>query len=116
MNIKPIITLIANNTPINVATPFPPLNFNQIGNICPKIINKPNMEIKRKSFDWKIYGKKNNGKKPLEMSNNKTIRAKTLFPVLKTFVAPILPDPIFLISPNPNNLVKIKAKGIDPIK
>ena len=116
MNIKPIIALIANNTPINVATPFPPLNFNQIGNICPKIINKPNMEMKRKSFEWKIYVEKNNGKKPLEMSNNKTIKAKTLFPVLKTFVAPILPDPIFLISPNPNNLVKIKAKGIDPIK
>ena len=27
---------MANNIPRYVATPFPPLNFNQIGNICPK--------------------------------------------------------------------------------
>ena len=26
----------ANNTPKYVATPFPPLNFNQIGKTCPK--------------------------------------------------------------------------------
>ena len=29
----------ANNTPKYVATPFPPLNFNQIGKICPKKTN-----------------------------------------------------------------------------
>ena len=32
-----------NNIPIYVATPFPPLNFNQIGNTCP--INTVNDEM-----------------------------------------------------------------------
>ena len=50
------------------------------------------------------------------MSNNKTIRAKTLFPVLKTLVAPIFPDPISLTSFPVKIFVKIKPKGIEPIK
>jgi len=37
-------------------------------------------------------------------------------PDLKTFVAPILPDPISLISFFKNNLVNINPKGIDPRK
>ena len=57
-----------------------------------------------------------NGRKPLNISKTSTVKAKNLFPVLKTFVAPTLPEPIFLISPNPNNLVKINAKGNEPIK
>ena len=39
-----------------------------------------------------------------------------LLPVLKAFVAPILPDPIFLISFFKKIFVRIKPKGIDPIK
>ena len=39
-----------------------------------------------------------------------------LLPVLSTFVAPILPEPIFLISWPPKNLVKINPKGIEPLK
>ena len=39
-----------------------------------------------------------------------------LFPVRKTFVAPIFPLPIFLISPNPDIFVSIYPKGIDPKK
>ncbi len=50
------------------------------------------------------------------MSKSKTIKAKNLLPVLKTFVAPILPEPIFLISPKPNIFVTINANGKDPIK
>ena len=41
--------------------------------------------------------------------------AKNVFPVLKTLVAPTFPEPIFLISPKPNNFVNINAKGNDPI-
>ena len=44
------------------------------------------------------------------------MKAKTLLPVLSTFVAPILPEPIFLISWPPKNLVKINPKGIEPLK
>ena len=39
-----------------------------------------------------------------------------LFPVLSTFVAPIFPEPIFLISFFKKILAKIKPKGIEPIK
>ena len=44
------------------------------------------------------------------------MKASILLPVLKTFVAPILPEPIFRISPKPSNLVSKYAKGIEPIK
>ena len=40
-------------------------------------------------------------------------RAIFLFPVRKTFVAPIFPLPIFLISPNPDIFVSINPNGID---
>ncbi len=46
----------------------------------------------------------------------KVINARYLFPVLSTLVAPILPDPIFLKSLPPKLLVRIKPKGIDPLK
>ena len=36
INIKDAIGLIITSIPTYVATPFPPLNFNQIGNTCPK--------------------------------------------------------------------------------
>jgi hypothetical protein len=42
--------------------------------------------------------------------------AKYLFPVLSTFVAPIFPDPIVLISFLKNIFVRIKPNGIDPLK
>ena len=56
-----------------------------------------------------------NGRKPLKISKQRTMNAKNLFPVLKTLVAPTFPEPTFLISPKPNNFVKINAKGNDPI-
>ena len=42
-------------------------------------------------------------------------RAKYLLPVLRTFVAPIFPEPIFLISIFPKDFVKMRPKGIDPL-
>ena len=42
--------------------------------------------------------------------------AKDFFPVLKTFVVPMLPDPTSLISFFKNNLVSISPKGIEPNK
>ena len=38
------------------------------------------------------------GKTALNISKNKVVYPINLFPDLKTFVAPIFPDPIFLIS------------------
>ena len=40
-NIKKNNIFNANIYPNKQATPLPPLNFNQIGNMCPKIANKP---------------------------------------------------------------------------
>ena len=40
--------------------------------------------------------------------------ARDFYPVLKTFVVPIFPDPIFLISFFKKIFVKINPKGIDP--
>jgi len=42
--------------------------------------------------------------------------AKDFFPVLKTFVVPMLPDQTSLISFFKNNLVSINPKGIEPSK
>ena len=53
--------------------------------------------------------------KLLDISNINVNNAINLFPVLKTFVAPILPDPIFLISPYPEIFTIIRPKGIEPI-
>ena len=54
--------------------------------------------------------------KPLSKSRSKVVNAKNLFPVLRTLVVPIFPDPIFLISIFEKNFVNIKPKGIDPQK
>ncbi len=98
--------------PKYVATPFPPLNFNQIGNICPKkVIRHANWTNSGKYF---IVIK--TGKYPFEMSKRRVIAAKNLFPVLSTFVAPIFPDPIFLTSKLPKNFVNNSPKGIEPQK
>jgi hypothetical protein len=59
---------------------------------------------------------RNNAKAPLLPSKINVNNAIFLLPVLKTFVAPMFPLPIFLISPKPDILVKIKPKGIEPIK
>ena len=48
--------------------------------------------------------------------NIKVLYPTNLFPVLKAFVAPMLPEPISLISFFKKILVKIKPNGIDPIR
>ena len=48
-------------------------------------------------------------------SNNKVNKAKPTFPVRKTLVAPILPEPISRMSPSPDSFVVINPKGIEPI-
>ena len=53
---------------------------------------------------------------PFPMSNIKVNKAMVLLPVLKTFVAPIFPEPIFLTSFFRKSLVKIKPNGMEPMK
>ena len=48
--------------------------------------------------------------------NHKIKTARDFFPVLKTLVAPILPEPISLISFFKNIFVIINPNGIEPIR
>ena len=57
-----------------------------------------------------------NGSNPFKISKHNTAKARYLFPVRRTLVAPIFPEPIFLISPKPNNFGSINAKGMAPMK
>ena len=55
-------------------------------------------------------------KYPFNKSSMRVATARDFFPVLKTFVVPILPDPISLISFFKKIFVKTNPKGIDPNK
>ena len=100
----------ANNTPKYVATPLPPLNFNQRGKTWPKKTISEDTYINSGKYLIEI----STGKKPFNISSNKVNSAKYLLPVLRTLVAPIFPDPIFLTSTFPKNFDKTKPKGIEP--
>ena len=49
-------------------------------------------------------------------SKDNVLYPSNLLPALKAFVAPIFPEPIFLISLPIKVLVKISPKGIEPNK
>ena len=55
-------------------------------------------------------------KYPFNKSSMRVVIAKDFFPVHKTFVVPIFPDPISLISFFKKIFVKTNPKGIDPNK
>ena len=72
------------------ATPFPPLNFNQIGNMCPNIEKKP--QITPSSFPYE-YAMNIVIKNVLKKSKSK-VNAPNFFPIKRfTLVAPIFPEP-----------------------
>ena len=123
LNIKEIIIQVKINNKLSwndkavkipkyVATPFPPLKFNHTGNRCPKKANKQESSINSGEKCFVIII----GMYPLRASKISVPTAKYLFPVLRTLVAPILPDPLFLISLLVNSLVSIRPKGIEPHK
>ena len=53
---------------------------------------------------------------PLNTSSKSVKRAKILFPVLRTLVAPILPEPTYLTAIFPKNFVNKRPNGIEPLK
>lgn len=53
---------------------------------------------------------------PFKKSNKSVKKAANLFPVRKTLVAPIFPDPTFRKSPRPRNFEIRIPKGIEPAK
>ena len=114
---KPMEKFIPINPPSIVAMPLPPLNFNQIGKQWPII--EPERRINKYvalSLVNSKYLNKIIKNRLLKASSNSTNKAKILLPVLNALVAPIFPLPIFLISPYPHKLVKIKPNGMDPKK
>ena len=54
------------------------------------------------------------GTYPFTISRTKVTPANNLLPVRRTFVAPILPEPIFLISILPKIFPNIRPNGIEP--
>ena len=96
--------------PKYVATPFPPLNFNHNGKRWPRKANIHDNSINSGKYCAVIII----GMYPFNTSKINVRIAKYLLPVLRTFVAPMLPDPILLISFLINNFVKINPNGIDP--
>lgn len=83
----------AKQIPRYVEIPFPPLNFSQTGKLWPKkeksAAKANNCELKPKIIT---------GKAPFRASRARVIIAKLFEPDLNTFVAPIFPDPSFVIS------------------
>ena len=85
---------IQQSIPIYVATPLPPLNFNQIGNTWPRKTHKEAIY----KYSTKYNFTKITGITALRISNTKVAYPTNLLPVLRAFVAPIFPEPISLIS------------------
>ena len=57
-----------------------------------------------------------NAKAPLEPSSSRVAAASVLWPVRKTLVAPMLPEPMERRSPSPAKRVNPSPKGTDPIR
>ncbi len=98
--------------PKNVATPLPPLNFNQIGYMWPKRAKIATYMNNSEENCNDIH----TGTKPLRVSKKRVNRAVNLFPVLRTLVVPMFPEPISLISILETNFENKYPKGTDPIK
>ena len=75
----------------------------------------PINRLKNTSYNLKENGVvKKIDRVPLRPSRRRVRAAINLLPVLKTLVAPMFPDPIFLTSPKPANFVRTKPNGIEP--
>ena len=101
------------NVPTPGATPFPPLNFKNIGQQCPIIIDEAVNAIRRLLSS--VCFNTSTKIKPLQKSNKKTIIPIFSPRARVTFVAPVEPLPIsskFLLE---IILVNMYPKGTDPI-
>lgn len=119
---------VININPNDDATPLPPLNFSQIGKLCPIIPQVPAISeaiilrgvlMPRKDTIGSLGKtcKAINAANPALKASRMIVRsANHLFPVRNTLVPPILPEPIFLISPYPAKKHNTKPKGIEPRK
>ena len=102
----------AKNIPNPVATAFPPLPLSHIGQICPEIADIPALtSINPWSLNyWAIF----TAIRPFPTSIINTKSAGHLPTFLKTFVAPVDPEPIVLRSIFLRYFPIKKPVGIDP--
>ena len=112
MAIRPDVHDKARMIPMAVATPFPPLNFSQTGKRWPR--KAPNAETT--AISGPNSAPANAANAPFNMSAKRVAAAIPFFPVRRTLVAPMLPDPMSRISPSPDNLVKTRPNGTEPME
>ncbi len=84
-------------TPRAVAAPLPPRKPSQTGNIWPRIAHPAAASASICPQRWAI----NTAATPFARSRSNVSAASARLPVRRTFVAPILPEPICRISPRP---------------
>lgn len=100
------------NTPSVVATPLPPLNLRNIGNICPRTAAKATNPKPNPVMPTNLAT--NTGNNPFKISPSKTKIAAFLPPERSTFVVPGFLEPIVLGSGKFSNLLTITALDMEP--
>ena len=102
---------MAISTPNPVATPLPPLNFSQTGNMWPTTAATPQTSMP-KSPSTKPPS--NTAATPFTASSSNVAAASPRRPVRNTLVAPMLPEPILRMSPAPIARVISSPNGMLP--
>ena len=97
-------------TPSVVAMPLPPLKASHTGNMWPSTAPAA-APTAASSPTWAAI---NTGTAPFKASSSKVPAASPLPPVRNTLVAPIFPEPIVRMSPNPAARVSSRPNGIEP--
>jgi hypothetical protein len=98
-------------TPAEVETPLPPLNFSQIGNMCPRMQKKDEANVSNGSQKILMPPATTI---PLQASRRRVNKATFFPPDRRTLVAPVLPEPQVLISIPLHSFVKMKPVGNEP--
>jgi len=117
--INPIFQFIINNIPKLVATPFPPLNPKNTGNVCPITTSMAAICANNAAFLLLIFAiniAKSTATTPFNISQTQ-VNAAAFFPILlNIFVLPAFPLPFSLIS-NPAIFLLINIEKFTlPIK
>ena len=114
---SPTCQFNAKIVPTPDATDFPPVNFKKIDLLCPNITataastGKSPIPVK----DFANNDAKTTGNAPLKASN-KSVMKNHFLPITRlTFVAPVEPEPIVLMSSPVNVFTIIYPVGIEPI-
>ena len=97
--------------PKKVETPFPPLNLNQMGNICPRIAARRATEVRQGRSGAKAIAKA-----PFAASPKKVPIPSIFPPTRQALVAPIFPEPCARISPCPKIFPRRTPTGIEPTR